>query len=333
MIKNLFNKFKNSRKNSNLEKISIIIPAYNVSKYIDRCLKSVRKQTYKNLEIICINDGSTDDTLDKLNKHAKDDNRIILMNTQHMGVSATRNLGLKIATGEYLGFVDSDDYIDLSMYEILHSIIKKEDTDLAVCGFKRVYEDFAHRKASDEFYDNKSLFQHGKQDISNEVIACFMITLWSKLYKRSIIKDYNISFENGLIFEDWIFYWEYLTHSRSLYFLEDKLYSYCQHENSIMASIYENPKGGVDSTLDYMLTAEIIYKNLMKNNLFEKYEQAFWRGYAHIYKNAYYFINDAKKLEVKNKAADFLKNFNLNKHKEYMNSDDYKLLSDFFSNQ
>lgn len=326
MIKNILNIIKNIKSGKYSKRISVIIPAYNVEKYIDRCLESVRNQTYKNLEIICINDGSIDSTLQKLQQHAKEDKRIIIIDNEHLGVAATRNIGLKTATGEYIGFVDSDDSIDPKMYETLYKILENEDTDLAVCGYERIYEDFSHRKDSDEFYDKQSRFPAGKNYISNEILSCFMITLWTKLYKQSIIKEFNISFENGLIFEDWVFFWEYLTHSKSLYFLEDKLYFYYQHENSIMASIYEKPDGGADSTLDYMQTAEVIYKNLRKNNIFDKYQKAFWRTYAHIYKNAYYFINDAKKQAVKDKALNFLEALEINKRKNYMSLEDYTYL-------
>lgn len=310
-----------------MEKITIVVPVYNVEKYIERCLESICNQTYKNLEIICIDDGSTDNTLFYLKKYAQQDNRIIIVENKHQGVAATRNLGLELATGDFIGFVDSDDYIDLKMYETLHHIIKSQKTDLAICGFKRIYEDFGHRKDSDEFYDNRTLFKPGKSIITNEVISHFMITLWSKLYKTQIIKENQISFKNNLIFEDWVFYWEYLTHSDSLYFLENKMYFYCQHENSIMASIYENPEGGADRTMDYMYTAEVIYDNLIKRNIFDKYQKSFWRCYALIYENAYYFINDRKKEDIKSRAKMFLENLELHNYKNNMSVDDYVYLN------
>lgn len=310
-----------------MEKISIIIPTYNVARYIDRCLESVCNQTYKNIEIICIDDGSTDDTLAHIEKYAYFDNRIILIDSEHIGVAAVRNKGLKIATGKYLGFVDADDYIDLKMYETLYSTMVKEKADLTVCGYERKYESFSHRKESDQFYDKKFSFPPGKSTINNETISHFMITLWSKLYKNSIIQESNISFTDNLIFEDWVFYWEYLVNAKSLFCLEDKMYFYTQREKSIMASVYENPGGGTEETLDYMLTAEVIYNNLLKNNNFEQYEKAFWKCYFHIYENAYYFIKEEKKEDVTRRAASFLKNFDLSQHKTNMTETEYTLFS------
>lgn len=310
-----------------LEKISIIIPTYNVARYIDRCLESVCNQTYKNIEIICIDDGSTDDTLAHIEKYTYLDNRIILIENEHIGVAAVRNKGLKIATGEYLGFVDADDYIDLKMYETLYSTMIKEEVDLTICGYERKYESFNHRKESDLFYDKKFSFPPGKSTINNETVSYFMITLWSKLYKNSIIQENNVSFANNLIFEDWVFYWEYLVNAKNLFFLEDIMYFYTQREKSIMSSIYENPSGGTADTLDYMLTAEVIYDNLLKSNHFNQYEKAFWKCYSLIYENAYYFIKEEKKEDVTKRAVSFLKNFDLSQHKNNMTETEYAFLS------
>ena len=126
-------------------KISVIVPIYNVEKYLEKCLGSIINQTYKNLEIICVNDGSTDNSLEILKKYSNQDSRIIIIDKKNGGLSSARNEGLKIATGEFIGFVDSDDYIESNTYE--ECILKfKEDItiDMVCFSFKFVYENSEH---------------------------------------------------------------------------------------------------------------------------------------------------------------------------------------------
>lgn len=119
--------------------ISIIIPAYNAESYIQKCIKSITCQTYKNLEIIIIDDGSTDTTFDICKSLADKDNRIILVSQPNLGVSSARNKGIELAKGDYIGFVDADDWIEEDMYEILYNSLIKENADISICGY--VYED------------------------------------------------------------------------------------------------------------------------------------------------------------------------------------------------
>ena len=128
----LFINSSSSIKNSNI-KISVIVPVYNVENYLSQCLKSIINQTYKNLEIICVNDGSTDKSLMILKEYEKKDKRIKVINQNNKGLAATKNVGMKIATGDYITFVDSDDYIDLNVYEkCIESIIKYNKPDIVV---------------------------------------------------------------------------------------------------------------------------------------------------------------------------------------------------------
>ena len=129
-------------------KISIIVPAYNVQKYIKQCLESIINQTYKNLEIIVVNDGSKDKTLDIIESIAKDDPRIIVINQENQGVSATRNNALKGVDGDFVMFVDSDDWLDLDTCEVLIKEAVEENADIVMCGYVREYENTSLPKAS-----------------------------------------------------------------------------------------------------------------------------------------------------------------------------------------
>ena len=116
--------------------ISIIIPVYNVEKYFENCIKSVQNQSYRNIEIIIINDGSTDSTKELCEYYSKNDKRIIVINQKNMGVSAARNAGIKYSNGQYISFVDGDDYIDFDMYEKLVYFAQKYKSDYTITGFK-----------------------------------------------------------------------------------------------------------------------------------------------------------------------------------------------------
>ena len=116
---------------NNSPKVSIIVPVYNVEKYLEKCLDSLVNQSLHDIEIICVNDGSKDDSLDILEKYAKKDSRIKIINKQNQGLSAARNDGLKVAAGEYVGYVDSDDWVDLNFYEKLYESAKKYNAEIA----------------------------------------------------------------------------------------------------------------------------------------------------------------------------------------------------------
>ena len=131
-----------------MKKISIIVPIFNIEKYLSRCLDSILEQTYKNLEVILVDDGSVDNSGMIADKYARKDQRIKVIHQVNQGVSAARNTGIDLATGDYIGFVDGDDYIEPDMYEILMRIIEEQQVDIAHCGYQMVYP------SKTEFYYN-----------------------------------------------------------------------------------------------------------------------------------------------------------------------------------
>ena len=124
----------------NKKKLSIIIPVFNVEEYLPKCIESVVNQTYDNLEILLINDGSTDNSGVICDNFAHKDERVKVVHKENGGLSAARNLGLSLATGHYIAFLDSDDYIDSEMYETLVDALENADADIAACGFKEIYQ-------------------------------------------------------------------------------------------------------------------------------------------------------------------------------------------------
>ena len=127
-----------------MKKISIIVPVYQAEKYISKCIESIVNQTYKNLEIILIDDGSTDRSGEICDEYGKKDNRIVVVHNKNKGVSVARNCGLDIATGDYITFVDSDDYIDLQMYSEMMKVVEKYSCDVVMCDCIKEFEKKFH---------------------------------------------------------------------------------------------------------------------------------------------------------------------------------------------
>ena len=165
------------------DKISIIVPVYNVENYLVQCLDSIINQSYKNLEIIVIDDWSTDNSWKICDEYAKKDKRIKLIHQENLDLSAARNAWLRISTGKYIGYVDSDDYIELDMYERLYNQLIATKADLAICN--RYIGDKDWKRAKNTKFPDKEIIT------SDEALQCFYKSMyvWNKLYKRSLVKD------------------------------------------------------------------------------------------------------------------------------------------------
>ncbi len=183
----------------NMEKISVIVPAYNVEKYLERCLQSILKQTYKNIEIIIINDGSTDNTEQICNSFSeKNDNIRYYQLDKNMGISYVRNFGLEKVSGDLIGFVDSDDWIDEKMYETLYRMLVEYKSSIAVCNYTRIYNNGEYSKVKfsiscDCYYDN--IIDALRFNINHNDV-----TLWNKLYRKNLFD--NLRFPIGQDYED-----------------------------------------------------------------------------------------------------------------------------------
>lgn len=180
-------------------KVSVIIPVYNAEKYINECIESLLAQTMKNCEFIFINDGSKDGSEHIIRKYKEKDERIILVTQENQGVSITRNKGLEIARGEFIGFLDADDYVDKSMYETMYCAAREWGTDVIISNFESTLNGYK--------MVNKYPFVSGKilnsNYIKNEVLPYFLKSdnlnsIWNKLYKRKIIIENKISFRPDL---------------------------------------------------------------------------------------------------------------------------------------
>jgi glycosyltransferase involved in cell wall biosynthesis len=210
--------------------ISVIIPVYNVEKYLRRCLDSVINQTFRDLEIICVNDGSTDSSSEILEEYKSKDERIIVINKVNGGLSSARNAGMKVAQGEYIGFVDSDDWIDLDFFEKLYVAAKKHDADAACTGIKRVYSSGKVLKKldfSEEILLRKCSEKYSYLEIPKK---CYV---WNKIYKKSEVERQNLLFKEGVTFEDCYFTIRFLYHSDKIVAVPNIYYNYWVNNKSI----------------------------------------------------------------------------------------------------
>lgn len=214
--------------------ISIIVPVYNVENYLQRCIDSIVNQSYCNIEVLLINDGSTDGSLAICNENAKKDGRIIVINQNNHGLAFVRNKGLSIAKGEYVMFVDSDDFIDLHMTECLYTNMKKENAQISSCGHKELYEN--------GYQHNNNRLGIYKVYSAEEALRVFLFTYeidvicCNKMYKRALFD--NVSFPSGNLFEDHFTVYKLIEKSNRIVYDSTPLYYYCKRGNSIGGSAF-----------------------------------------------------------------------------------------------
>lgn len=257
--------------------ISIIIPVYNVSTYLRQCLDSVVNQTYSHLEIILVNDGSTDDSLEICEEYQALDSRIKVINQNNSGVSEARNTGIKEATGDYLLFVDGDDWLALNAIESIYNFI--QEVDLVCFSYSKEYEATHQvRKLGLNGQYPSSFLQRRitglvKEELSDPSQMETLVTVWGKLYKTAIIKNNNILFEDLKkigTWEDGLFNWEYLNACNQVYILDEPLYHYRKINSSSITSNYK------ETYLEQKKHLFTILKSLIKTNAKDSlFEEAF----------------------------------------------------------
>lgn len=296
-----------------MSKVSIIVPVYNSERYIRRCIESLMNQTYTDIEIIIINDGSTDKSLGIIEELAKKDSRIILINQENRGVSYARNAGLKKVSGDYIGFVDSDDYIEKQMYEKLIQAAETSDADIVECGYYEVYKDISPIKR--EFKDIKS-FDNESYIISLINQKNTTGALWNKIFAANLFKD--------VVFPDFAFsedlFINILIGLKANYKINipDSYYYYMIHDSSAKNSSFSPEK------LDDIKARESIIPHLVSSTV--NNETILKHLYINILERVIILTNDMIKSGVKSyKYNNFFETV-FTKYYSMLSSDDFKLI-------
>ncbi len=228
--------------------ISVIIPAFNSSGTIQRCVDSVRNSTFIDLEIICVDDGSTDDTLEKLNTIAFNDSRIRVLHQENGGVSSARNYGLQCATGDYIAFVDSDDYVLPHIYETMFKAIISNSADIVCCNYYHGYAKGGNKRQFSHNYVEGIVAGH--HNISERIISYMIFgdgntiglpSPFNKLYRAELIRNNSICFDTGRFHgEDWLFNLYAFNKAEIVKFISDPLYVYVINEGTLVSRFNPN---------------------------------------------------------------------------------------------
>lgn len=234
-----------------MEKVSVIIPIYNVEKYLPKCLDSIVGQTYKNLEIICVNDGSPDNSIDILNSYAAKDSRIVILNKENGGVSSSRNAGIRIATGEYIVFVDSDDWLDTDTIQSAVSSMEKDNVEMVFWGYVREFSGYSDEKkifSSDKIFNKEethNIIQRRMiglvdEELRNPENADALVPVWGKLFRTEIIRQNKLEFIDLKLIgtsEDAFFNLEYFMFINSCKFINKPYYHYRKDNESSLTTV------------------------------------------------------------------------------------------------
>jgi glycosyltransferase involved in cell wall biosynthesis len=254
-----------------MPQISIIMPVFNTDKYLRRTLDALVNQTFGDIEIIAIDDGSTDDSLNILNEYAERDSRVVVITQKNSGPATARNKGLDAATGKYLMFCDSDDWYEPNMCQVMFDTIEKQKTDLVMC---RPYCDVDSTLSRKEYQMRQVIAkyvnsrQRGKYKLTSKNISDINVMLWNKIWRHDLVKQYNIRFPDGHEHDDVAFFYMYFCMADSIFITRERLYHYVWRAKSIMSSQYNNkPKNKYDN----FMSIDYLFRFLLQNQAFPKH--------------------------------------------------------------
>lgn len=252
--------------------LSIVLPVFNVEKYLDRCIKSILEGTYKDLELVIVNDGTKDNSENIIIRYLEKYNNITYIVKENGGLSHARNVGYTYAKGEYIVFFDSDDYIEKDMYEKLMAKVKDYNYDIVVCDLYMEYEQtgkkiYVGSNVEKEYKDVEE--DNNEINIRKEIMENIYIAVHNKIYKKELIEktfENGMPFVNGMYYEDIVYTYSILQNTRSISFVKEPLYYYVQRTSSI--------SNNYDKKLyDIITSVEMLIENAVENNRFEDYKE------------------------------------------------------------
>jgi len=272
-------------------KISVIIPVYNVEEYLKQCLDSIVNQSLNEIEIICINDGSADKSLKILEDYAKNDSRFVIVSQENCGQGAARNRGLDIAQGEYVVFVDPDDWIEENALEKIYACFKSNDTDVVQFDYKD-YNDYTKITKKIDFskflkkkfnYEIKDGGFYSWKEIFHKKFKYSKFTVWSKAYSLKFLRENDIKFPLNKHGEDDVFSAQVFLETERICYLKDFLYVYRTRKNSAVNSLS-------DEHFCIFENVHTVKEFLIKKNLYEYLKKSFWQYTSEVISRHYFNI-------------------------------------------
>lgn len=296
-------------------RVSVIVPVYNVEKYLKQCLDSLINQTLEDIEIICVNDGSTDSSLNILEEYQNKDNRIKIISQENKGVSAARNLGLKNAKGEYLLFIDADDWVELNALEELFNYSKKLNSEILFFTFKQFYEssstyevnDSINLKLLDSTFENKVFTYKDTVDFLFKIPHA----VYNKFYNLSFLRKINAEFI-GNLGEDMLFHYKTFLKASKVSVIHKSYYNYRIRDGSACTS-------GGKASFNIFETLKGLQDLLIEMNIYNQFKQEFFEFIIINIKFVYLRLLDDNKEEFFNLLKEKYWEFNLNQVDEYLN--------------
>lgn len=243
-------------------KLSIIIPVYNAAQFLDKCIQSILHQSLKDFELILVNDGSKDNSLEICQKYVTQDERIKLFDQENSGQSKARNVGIENTSGEYITFVDSDDWLDTDFYEKLVNACDKYNAEISCASILRVRK---HSKKYRIKYTKEEVFEKPQEkiDVAHVPDMCYV---WNKVYKKEFLDRINLKFIEGMFFEDVDFVTRAVYFSNKLVTVPNIFYHYWTNQNSTVKTMKISDKKRADS----LKSKEMVLKFFKEHNLKSK---------------------------------------------------------------
>jgi glycosyltransferase involved in cell wall biosynthesis len=274
-----------------MPKISLIVAAYNIEDYIERCIESLLNQTFTDIEIVIVNDGSTDGTLDKIKNVIKNDNRVKLIDKENEGVVEARRTGFINSTGDYILFIDGDDWLDVRTCQKCYEKLLEDNYDIVYYGYYMAYDDGKNIKVD---IDVKEDILKEKQFLRELLLVNVKGCMWTKLIRRSYLIDNNIDFPKGIIYgEDLAMSVDIACYKPKVITINEQFYYYYQRENSITNSKLTNQAVHIIKALDYI--KECMVKKKLFEELIDEYNYLIYRNLFYSFITCNNEVNDAHK--------------------------------------
>ena len=299
-------------------KVSVVIPVYNVEDFLGECLDSIVNQTLDDIEIICVNDGSTDKSLDILNDYASRDDRFTVIDQENGGHAVATNRGMKLAKGKYLFLMDSDDILELSALEDTYNLAEKKDVDFVLFQAINYYMDTGEYVKKENYSMNALADYVGDRVFNYRDVKDYLfdisVTPWTKLYNREFIERSGASFPEGLVFEDNVFFWEVLFNAERIVFLRKHLFIRRWYSES-------STQSGGKQFIDTIAVNNLIVQRFIDYGLFEEYKEFLYNRKIKSVLNRYNSTKEEfKQLFFEELQKDFRKMLNHERYDEFMAS-------------